>query len=135
MQEEQINENIDENKPKRHYKIEAGDVVTIYRNDFGEYTFYKVSIPKKAKDGSKTYFSKNVAFRKGTDIKDKTKIKINDFYEDVYARSGDKYNANWTLFISEYEIVGEDASFAIDQYHQEISENNNIEISPDDLPF
>lgn len=121
--------------PKRHYKVEVGDVVTIKRQDVREYTFYKIPLVKKMADGTKQYFDKNVAFPKGTDLEDGTKIRVLDFFEDVFTRQNDKYNANWTLFIKEFEIVTEqDKSDAISEFNDRI-ESNSVEINESDISF
>lgn len=118
---------------KRHYKVEAGDIIKIKRQDVREYTFYKVALQKKNADGTKAYYDKNIAFPKGTDLSDGTMIKVIDFFEDVYARPNDKYNANWTLFISEYEIVEQqDKSEAISEFNDLME---NVEIDESDINF
>lgn len=132
--------NEENNRPKRHYKVEPGDIFVVYRNDVNKgdktYTFYKISIQKKMYDGTKEYFYKNVAFKKNVKLADKTKIKILDFFEDVFTRLGDKYNANWTLFITDFEVIQneEDKILAIDEFNNIVG-NNNIEINEEDIAF
>ena len=121
--------------PKRHYKVEVGDVVTVKRQDVREYTFYKIALSKKMYDGTKAYFDKNIAFPKGTDMQDGTKIRILDFFEDVFARPNDKYNANWTLFIKEWEVVeDESTNDAISEFNDIIDANNSI-VTDEDIAF
>lgn len=123
----------EEKQFKRHYKVEAGDVIKIKRQDVREYTFYKVALQKKNPDGTKSYYDKNIAFAKGTDLADGTSIRVIDFFEDVYARQNDKWNANWTLFITEYEVVEENnAAESISEFNDMM---DNIDIDESDLAF
>lgn len=130
----------EENKPKRHYKVEPGDIFIVYRNDITKgdrtYTFYKIRIQKKKYDGTKETYYKNVAFKKDVELKDKTKIKIIDFFEDVFSRPNDKYNANWTLFITEFEEISneEDKIMAIDEFNS-LMDTSDVEISDEDIAF
>lgn len=100
----------EENKPKRHYKIEVGDIVTIKKQTYGDYTFYKVSLPKKNVDETITYYDKNIAFNSGVSFEDGDRIKVLDFFEDVFVRKNDKFNANWTIHITEFEVVSSKAT-------------------------
>lgn len=124
-----------EELPKRHYKVEVGDIVTIKRQDVRGYTFYKIALSKKMYDGTKAYFDKNIAFPKGTDLPDKTKIRILDFFEDVFTRPNDKYNANWTLFIKEWEVINEqETSEAISEFNDMMNASDST-VTDEDIAF
>lgn len=115
-----------EEKTKRPYKIMLGDVVTIYRSDYQNFTFYKVKMVKKNVDGTFTDGWKNVRFPKDVDIPDGTKIRIIDMFEDFYNK--DKYTTIFTLFINEHEVVDVEQSYA--EYESVING-----VTDEDLPF
>ena len=89
---------------KKPYKINIGDVVTIERQDYNGYVFYKIPVSKRTKDGVLNAY-KSVRFNTGIELNDKTTIKIKDMFEDFYMAN--KYNATFTLFISDFEIIKE----------------------------
>lgn len=113
---------------KRAYKIEVGDVVTVIRNDFKDYTFYKVKFAKRQADGILVEGYKNIRFAKGVELENGTEIRVLDMFEDFYNK--DKYTTIWILFISDFEIV--DASQAFDNYASAL---NEAEEDYDELPF
>ena len=129
-------ENQEEVKPKRYYRIEAGDKVKIKRTDFNGYTFYKVPLTKKNKNGAKETYEKTVVFPKDADIPDGSYVRIKDFYEDMYFGKVDRFNPIWTIRELDYEIVDEevDENSAIADYLNEVAEDG-IDISDDLLPF
>lgn len=122
----------EENKPKRHYKVEVGDKVKVNRREYDRFVFYKIALPKKNADGTISFFEKNVSFPSGTDLPDGTTIIVKDFFEDVFARKNDKFHANWTLFISDFEIID---NSAFQDYNQANAEFDIDELGNDDLPF
>ena len=115
-----------EELPKRRYKVEIGDIVTINRTDYQNFTFYKIKISKKNADGTFTEGWKNVRFPKDVDIPDKTKIRILDMFEDFYNK--DRFLTIFTLFIREWEVIDDEQSYA--DY-----ENSINYVNDDDLPF
>lgn len=117
---------------KRYYKLEAGDVVTVHRKEVNNYVFYSLCFKKRNRDNSESYLYKKISFKSGTDIPDKTKIRVLDFFEDGYIPRG-SYDTIWTIFIQEYEIVED----AIKEYQEKKKEEEipNIEIGEDQLPF
>ena len=129
------------------YKIMPNDEVMIFRNEYGGNVFYKTRITKKHYDDTKSYFYKNVRFKKGIDLEDRTIIKIIDMFEDVRENKNDKYNAIWELVVTEFEIIPnevKDKASAIENFNnrEDIDDEsflNNEEIDPsitdDDLPF
>lgn len=129
-------ENQEEVKPKRYYKIEPGDKVKIKRTDFNGYTFYKVPLTKKNKNGVKETYEKTVVFPKDTDIPDGSYVRIKDFYEDMYFGKVDKYNPIWTIRVLDYELLGDEINeeTALSDYFSEVAENG-IDIDDDLLPF
>jgi hypothetical protein len=122
----------EEQKPKKYYKVEAGDTVTVHRREAGGYVYYSLCFKKKNQNGEDTYIYKKIRFKGGADIPDKTKIRIYDFFEDGY-KPENSYDTIWSLVITDYEIVND----AIKEYQEKKNEveENNIEISDEMLPF
>ncbi len=115
---------------KRRYKVNVGDVFMIFRSDNSGYVNYKLSIKNKKYDGTEEYFYKEVRFKKDVIIENRTKIKIKDFFEIVRENKNDKYNPIWGIFITDFEIVGQDTSSALKEYREETSEaGDNIDNS------
>lgn len=105
-----------EEEVKRPYKIMLGDTITVNRKDVREFTFYSTSVRQKLQDGTETHLEKRLNFPKGTDISNGTQIRIIDMFESGY-KPKNSYEVQWSLFISEYEIVSTDSG-AFDEYNQ-----------------
>lgn len=120
---------MEENKPKRHYKIEPGDNLVVYRQDINGISYYKAMVTKTNQDGTKSRFYKEIRFKKGVAVANKTMIKVNDFFEDVRQNPRDKYNPIFSLVILDFEIVENpfDKSSAISNYNN--NQNNEIDDS------
>ena len=106
------------------YKIMKGDVVTIKRTDYGDFTFYNIPVTKTGIDGEKVAGEKGVRFNKDIELEDNTQIRVLDFYEDFYKKG---FQTIFTLFISEFEIV--DRQQALEEY------NNIMYDNDEELPF
>lgn len=124
----------------RHYKIKAGKVYTIKRIDV-EWNDniihnYSIGFGKKIK-GNVQYFYKHVRFGVGSivELKNNTKILINEFFEDCRRNPKDKYNDIFDIVITDYEVVEEpsDENESIMEYQNNIQSNNNSIIEDDDL--
>ena len=120
---------MEENKPKRHYKVEPGDNLVIYRQDINGISYYKAMVTKTNQDGTKSRFYKELRFKKGVEIANKTMIKVNDFFEDIRQNPRDKYNPIFSLVILDFEIVENpfDKTTAISNYNN--NQNNEIDDS------
>ncbi len=113
---------------------------TIYRNDFEGKPSYSLGLSKKNKDTNEyTNGFIKVNFKKGTDLNNKTKIKIKDGWLDFYLK--DKITIP-TLFINEFEIVEEqvEEKKQNDPYTEMKAKVENdigqqITIEDDELPF
>ena len=121
----------EEVKKRRYYKIEAGREYTIKRKDI-EYngetiTNYTIGFPKKHGNHLK-YLYKRVYFNPYADLKNNTKILINDFYEDGVENKKDAYNPIWYIVILDYEVTEEpsDTNDALIEYQNNVN-NNEIE--------
>ena len=123
-------DNNEEYKDRKRYKVEVGREYTIKRKDV-EYqgdtiTNYSIGFPKKHGNHSK-YLYKRIYFNPPADLKNNTKILINDLYEDVVENRKDAYNPIWYIVILDYEITEEpsDTNDAIIEYQNNV---NNSEI-------
>ena len=123
---------------KRHYKIEAGDTIKVRKQVRGDYVFYKVVLTKKNPDDTIAFFEKNIAFNSGVNLEDGTKIRVLDFFEDVFVRKNDKFNANWTIHITDFEIVDNSELDAISEYslnYDSVTNYSNNSVEDIETPF
>ena len=107
----------------------------IFRKDYNGKPSYSLGLSKKDKDGKFINGYIKVNFKKGTDLKNKTKIKIINSWLDFY-KDGDKTIP--TLFINEYEIVSEpEEENPYKEMNTKVESDigKQIEITDDDLPF
>lgn len=104
----------------------------VFRKDYNGKPIYTIGISKKDKNGTYINGYINCNFKKGADIPNRTKIKINKAWLDFYKKD----NATIpTIFISGYDIVEEGNPFADFAVKTESNIGEQIEISPDCLPF
>lgn len=103
----------------------------IFRNDYKGKPIYSIGLSKKKKDGNYENGYMTVNFKEGTDIQNKSKIKIKNAWLSFYKKE-DKTIP--TIFINEYELVGEqkpkEAELSVKTETQ-----SQFEITDDDLPF
>lgn len=116
----------------------------IFRKDYNGKPSYSLGLSKKNKDGEFINGYIKVNFRKGVDLNNKTKIKIKNGWLDFYK---DEDKTVPTLFIDEFVIVSERteehkseevySSNPFEDFNERIKSEigQQIEISPDDLPF
>lgn len=116
----------------------------IFRKDYNGKPSYSLGLSKKNKDGEFINGYIKVNFRKGVDLNNKTKIKIKNGWLDFYK---DEDKTVPTLFIDEFVIVSEGteehkseevySSNPFEDFNERIKSEigQQIEISPDDLPF
>lgn len=90
---------------QRPYKIMPGDNIIVYRRESNGNAYYKAMITKTTQDGTKERFYKELRFRKGVDLPNKTMIKIKTMFEDVRNNPKDTYTPIWCLVILDFEIV------------------------------
>ena len=115
--------------PSSPYKVNIGDVIKISRNDITKnekkYTFYKTYF-KKTEFGKTKFIFKLLKFKSGVSLKDGTKIRVLNFFEDVMKNTRDRYNPTWCLVITDFEIVEEsmsDTNKEIMNYQTDVNEN------------
>lgn len=120
-----------ENKevPTSPYKVNIGDVIKVTRLDVQKeektFTFYKVYFKKKEFGKNKLIF-KMLKFKNGVSLKNGTKIRVLNFFEDVMKNSRDRFNPMWCLVITDFEIVEEsmdDTNKEIMDYQSDVNEN------------
>ena len=121
--------------------------VTIFKNvnDYG--TFYKVGLSKKDVEGKYINGYKDIRFKKGVELEDKTKIYIKKAWLDFYIK--DKKTIDY-IFCSEFEKIEETIENArtlnnmsdsqivqavVNEEDPFKSFANEIEIGDMDLPF
>lgn len=111
----------------------------IFRKDFNDRPIYSIGLSKKDKNGNYIKGYMNCNFKQGTDIADKTKIKIKDAWLSFYIK--DKKTIP-TIFINDYEVVGvaklKEESNLYEDFGNSIKTESNIEeikIDESDLPF
>lgn len=101
----------------------------IFKNDKG---FYSTSFSKKNQDGEYVNAYINVAFKKGVNLENKTRINItNGFLTfDDYTNKDGKIITSYKIFVLDFEQVGSKAQ-------AKPVEDNTVfgAISDDDLPF
>lgn len=109
----------------------------IFRNDYNGKPIYSIGLSKKKKDGTYENGYMTVNFKEGTDIQNKSKIKIKNAWLSFYKKE-DKTIP--TIFINEYELVGEPKPKEENPFEDfgnsiKTEVDNQIEIKPEDLPF
>lgn len=139
--------NEQQERKNKVYKIEIGDTITVFRRDItyqngNQQTFYSSAIKQKQQDGTDKFFYKPIRFKKGVEIKNKSKIKINSMFENIRENPNDKYNAIYELFIMDYDLVSDGDAYQ--EYHNETANQpsiksmvdiNDVELGENDLPF
>ena len=101
----------------------------IFRYENNDKVSYAKSISHKLQDGTWEHGYIPVRFKKGTDLKNKTKIKILEAWDDFYIKDNRTYPY---YFINKFELA--DDLEAIKQV-SEIPSAKEIEIEPEELPF
>ena len=109
----------------------------IFRNEYNGKVSYQIGLSKKDKDGKFISGYVPVNFKKGIDLKNKTKIKIKNAWLDFYKK--DKATIP-TIFISEFDITEEPKEEnPFEEFGNSIKTDfdvgGQIEITDDDMPF
>lgn len=132
-------------QPILGYKIMAGKEYMVFRTENAGRVYYKIQISKKNFDGTKEVGYKNIKFKRGIELEDRTIIIPKAGFEDFYNK--DKYTTIFTLVITDFDIVPNpvvDTANAINNYNNQISqeevdnffnEEPEVVINDDDLPF
>ena len=109
----------------------------IFRKDYNGKPIYSIGLSKKKKDGTYENGYMTVNFKEGTNIQNKSKIRIKSAWLNWYLKEGKTIP---TIFINEYELVGEPKPKEENPFEQfgnsiKTEVNEQIEITDDDLPF
>ena len=111
-----------QNEEKRPYKLNIGQVVTVSRQEHGDYVFYSVKF-KKTYNGQEIVGSKGLRFNKDVELPDGVKIRLLDFFEDYYRKG---YETIWNIYVKDFEIVNP---------NEEIEKYNSIINNDYEMPF
>lgn len=108
-----------EHKP---YKINIGDIILVRRREIKGIIFYCCSVKQRNYDGTSTYFYKRLKFKKGVELQDNTKIKINSMFENLIKNPKDEFNPIMNLMILDFDIIEDKISDdeALENYQDEI---------------
>ena len=111
----------------------------IFRKDFNGKPVYSIGLSKKDKDGNYVNGYMSCNFKQGTDIPDKSKIKIKNAWISFYLK--DKQTIP-TIFINDYELISvpkpKENENPFEEFGESIKTENEfeqIEINDEDLPF
>lgn len=123
----------------RHYRLKAGKVYTIKRTDVEWQDKiihnYSVGFGKNNK-GKMEYYYKHIRFGVGkiVELKNNTKILINEFFEDCRRNPKDRYNDIFDIVITDFEVVEEpsDENENLIEYQSNIQNHNNVVNNDDD---
>lgn len=77
---------------------------TIFRNEYEGKVSYSIGLSKKKEDGSFENGYMPIRFKKGTELKDKTKIKIKEAWLDFY--KADKRTVPY-IFVNKFEMASD----------------------------
>lgn len=129
------------NTSNRSYRTEVGDTVRIYRSEYNGRMFYKIMQPQKDGEGNTVKFYKEISFKKGVEVQDKTDIKILKMMENLRKNPKDPYHPISSLLILEFEIQEnreQQKSNAQNDFQIDLATrdtNKEYEIKDEDLPF
>ena len=121
-----------------NYKINERGVYTVSVTNYGDKTFYNVELTQKKLDGTKATFKRQISFWECDPPENGAKIRIKRGFESNYPDPKNKYNWVTTIVIQDYDIVPEselDTGSAFLEYQEKISENGEVNINDDMLPF
>lgn len=104
--------------------------VKIFKNEYQGYTFYKVGLSKKDKNGNYINGSMDCNFRKDTEVDDSKKIYIQEGWLDFYIK--DKITHPY-IFINKFEYVSDVVKN--DKVEKDPFAEFGTELTDDDLPF
>ena len=110
----------------------------VFRKDFENNATYSLGLSKKDKNNNYVNGYINVVFKKGTDLQNKTKIKI----KEAWLSFNQKENTTYPyIFINDFEVVEsvpeEKDTFKEfgDSIKTEFDTGKQIQIEDNDLPF
>lgn len=123
-----------------------GSILTIYKDEQGKYkTYIKGTETQENGEVKDIYMSKKIQFRKGVELKNKSKIEVIKGWSSCYRIKTDeltedgkpKYKYFDKYFISEFNLLeeGVDEPQKPRQQTQPKQEDFTFSVSDDDLPF
>ena len=104
----------------------------IYAKEFNGKTHYRAGLANKLQNGEYDRAYIDVRFPKGTQLENKTKIKIKKGFLSFYntKNSEDKTHTLWYIVVQEYEQIEFKEEKKTDVYE---NYGNKVELTPDDL--
>lgn len=126
----------EQNNDFLNYKIRAGVKYKIFKTTVNEKNFYKIGISQRNHDGTTSQFYKEVKFKRGIDLPNKTDIIIRQGYENLRYNPLDKYNPISYLMITDFEEVRNQAVIqrkAEEEFRDNLYANDEVSISDDFL--
>lgn len=123
-----------------------GSILTIYKDEHGKYkTYIKGTETQENGEVKDIYMSKKVQFKKGVEVKNKSKIEVIKGWSSCYRIKTDEINEEGKpkykyfdkYFISEFNLLeeGVDKVQKPKQQTQPKQEDFTFSVSDDDLPF
>lgn len=121
-------------------------IITVYKDDKGKYKIYlKGTETKENGDIEDIFMVKKVQFKKGVEVKNRTKIEVLKGWTSCYRIKTDELNEQGKpkykyldkYFISEFNLLeeGVDEPQKPRQQTQSKQEDFSFSVSDDDLPF
>ena len=121
--------------------LEAGKIVMVFCKEFDDKKLYSIGLSKKNKNGGYDNGFMSVRFKKGVEIRNKTRIKIKDAWLSFNVKDNKTFPY---IFINDYEIISEANPEKEEKEENPYKDfgnsiktevNEQIEITDDDLPF
>ena len=84
--------------------LEAGKIVMVFCKEFDDKKLYSIGLSKKNKNGGYDSGFMSVRFKKGVEIRNKTRIKIKGAWLSFNTNEGKTYPY---IFINDYEVISE----------------------------
>ena len=120
--------------------LEAGKIVMVFCKEFDDKKIYSIGLSKKNKNGGYDNGFMSVRFKKGVEVRNKTRIKIKEAWLGFNTNEGKTYPY---IFINDFSIVEDERQNGTNEVNPyeymkakvESDFGEQIEIKPEDLPF
>ena len=84
--------------------LEAGKIVMVFCKEFDDKKLYSIGLSKKNKNGGYDNGFMSVRFKKGVEVRNKTRIKIKDAWLSFNVKDNKTFPY---IFINDFEIISE----------------------------
>ena len=123
-------------------KIEPNRKIRVFKSVYNDKTYYKIQIKQKNYDETEDTWYQNVTFKKGITLDDPdgkgVDIVIKKAYENCRKNPKDEYNPIFYLMITDFEIVEREEqkkAAALEKFNDNLTENEEVHITDEQLPF